>query len=365
MRYKCTSCGSEWDYPFEACIFCSNSLTAIDDGEYVVEGITQVFTPSEDHPITPYFVALLRSSDGSRRFLKTFHKYNIGDNVITSAENGMGCTIGVIGTGVTGKGLVELAIMTGNRVILKSRTQESLDAAIKFISKKLSIKMEPDKIENALRRITATTDYDSLEEADLIIESVIEDIEVKRNIFRELDSICGQYTVLASNTSTLPISKIAEGLHHPERVLGMHFFNPIPRMMLLELIVGRDTSDETLRRAHEFAANLNKTAVEVKDISGFVVNRLLFLMINEACRMLDAGIASIEDIDKAMKLGANHPMGPFQLADFIGIDLCLSILEIMHDELKNDSYKPANILHTMVKSGNLGRKTGAGFYSYG
>ena len=142
MRYKCVSCGSEWDYPFDACIFCSNSLTAIDDGEYVVEGITQVFTPSEDHPITPYFVALLRSSDGSRRFLKTFHKYNIGDNVITSAENGMGCTIGVIGTGVTGKGLVELAIMTGNRVILKSRTQESLDAAIKFISKKLSIKMD-------------------------------------------------------------------------------------------------------------------------------------------------------------------------------------------------------------------------------
>lgn len=364
MGYKCNLCGVEWDYPVENCIFCNNTLSKTDNDQYIVEGLTQVFVPSADHPVTPYFVILLKDSNGSYKFHKTFQKYNIGDTILLPSNGEKRYTIGVIGTGITGKGIVEIAVKTGNKVILKSRNEESLEKALNVISRNLSKELEPDKLKVFLNKITPTTIYEPLTKANLIIESVVEDLEVKKNIFQKLDSICEPGIILASNTSTLPISKIAEGLKYPERVVGIHFFNPIPKMKLVELIKGNDTSEDTIKRAYEFASMLNKTTVNVLDISGFIVNRLLFLMINEACYMLEIGVARVEDIDKAMKMGANHPMGPFELADFIGIDLCLSILKILYNELKSNRYKPANVLQTMVNEGALGRKTGKGFYKY-
>ena len=365
MKYKCDSCDVEWDYPVRNCIFCGAPLSKINNTKYQVEGATRVLIPSVDHPITPYYVLLLKDLSGSHRFHKSFRQYNNGDTIYLNSNEGRKYTIGIIGTGVTGKGLAELAIRTGNNIILKSRSEDSFERALNVISKNLSKEMEPNRMKIALNRITTTTNYEQLATSDLIIESVVEDFKIKKSIFKKLDSICEPTTILASNTSTLPISKLSNGLKHPERVIGMHFFNPIPRMMLVELIRGKNTGEETLNRATEFAEALNKIPVNVVDIAGFIVNRLLFLMINEACCMLDSGIASIEDIDKAMKLGANHPMGPFELADFIGVDICLSILGILYSELKNPSYKPAKILHIMANDGILGRKAGKGFYKYG
>jgi len=364
MKYKCNSCGREWDYPIKTCIFCGKPVSKIDIIKYTVEGVTQVFVPSDDHPVAPYYVLLLKDSNGSYKFQKTFEHHDIGDVVYAKGKKEEECSIGVIGTGVTGKGIVEVAAKAGSKVIIKSRSEKSLKKAIEKISKNLSKGMEPEELEVALSRIVATTKYEDLSNADLVVESVIENLDVKRKIFQKLDSICNPNTILATNTSSLSISKIAENVKHPERVVGMHFFNPIPKMKLVEIIRTEKTSDEVLKKTYKFAMRFNKIPISVKDSPGFIVNRLLFIMINEACHMLDEGVASVEEIDKAMKLGANHPMGPFELADLIGLDLCVEIIENLSDLTGENKFTISNSLQKLVGQGHLGRKTGKGFYDY-
>jgi len=364
MKYKCDSCGREWDYPIKTCIFCGKPVSKIDITKYTIEGITQVFVPSDDHPVAPYYVLLLKDSNGSYKFQKTFERYNTGDIVYTKGKKDEGYTIGVIGTGITGKGIVEVAAKAGNKVIIKSRNEKSLKKAVEKISKNLSKGMELEELEVTLNRIMATTQYEDLSDADLIVESVIEDLDVKRKIFQKLDSICNLDTILATNTSSLLVSKIAEDVKHPERVIGMHFFNPIPKMKLVEIIETDKTSDNVLKQTYEFAMRFNKIPIIVKDSPGFIVNRLLFIMINEACHMLDERVASVEEIDKAMKLGANHPMGPFELADLIGLDLCAEIIENLNDLTGGNKFTISNSLQKLVEQGQLGRKTGKGFYDY-
>lgn len=228
MKYKCDSCDAEWDYPVRNCIFCGSPLSKINNTEYQVEGATRVLIPSADHPITPYYVLLLKDLNGSHKFQKSFRPYNIGDAIYLNSNEESKYTIGVIGTGVTGRGLVELAISTGNNIILKSRSEDSLERALNAISKNLSKEMEPNRMQIALNRITTTTKYEQLATSDLIIESVVEDFQIKKAIFKKLDSICEPTTILASNTSTLPISKLSNGLKHPERVIGMHFLILFP-----------------------------------------------------------------------------------------------------------------------------------------
>ncbi|MCG2825211.1 MAG: 3-hydroxyacyl-CoA dehydrogenase family protein [Thermoplasmatales archaeon] len=319
--------------------------------------------PSVDHPTTPYYVMLLKDSNGSYKFQKTFEHHNIEDVIYVKGKKEEEYTIGVIGTGLTGKGVVEVAVKTGNRIIFKSRSEKSLEKAIETISKSLSKGMEPEELEATLGRITATTRYEPLANASLIIESVIENLQTKKKIFQKLDSICNPSVILASNTSSLSVSKIAEGIKHPERAVGMHFFNPIPKMKLVEIIKAEKTSDDAVKKAHEFAAKFNKVSVDVKDTAGFIVNRLLFIMINEACRMLDEGVANVKDIDKAMKLGANHPMGPLELSDLIGLDLCLEIIENLNTSF-GEKFEPSSTLRNFVKEGHYGRKAGRGFYEY-
>ncbi len=364
MKYRCDSCGREWDYPVKTCIFCNKPISIVDVSKYTVEGITQVFVPSDNHPVTPYYIMLLKDSNRSYKFQKTFEHHEIGDIIYTKGKKEGEYTIGVIGTGVTGKGIVEVVAKAGDKVILKSRSEKSLEKAMDIVSRNLSKGIEPEELEITLSKIMATTQYEPLANADLIVESVIEDLDAKRKIFQKLDSICNPDIILASNTSSLLISKIAEDVKHPERVVGMHFFNPIPKMKLVEIIRTEKTSDNVLKKTHEFARRFNKISINAKDAPGFIVNRLLFIMINEACHMLDERVASVKDIDKAMKLGANHPMGPFELADLIGLNLCLEIIENLNISFGGDKFEPSDTLKNLVKEGNYGRKTGRGFYEY-
>lgn len=364
MRYRCESCGREWDYPLKMCIFCRKPLTEVDESHYTVLATSKVFVPSVHHPITPYHVLLLKNDSGSFRFMKTMEPHDVGDTIYAKgASKSKSHTVGVIGSGITGKGLVETIASSGHNVIFKGRSEASLKKAMEIIEKRLSKMHDDDKVEAILGRISMTTRYEPLSEAELVIESVVEDIEVKKSIFRELDTICPPETILASNTSSLLISEISEGVRHPERVVGMHFFNPIPKMQLVEVIRTEKTSPSVVKRVHEFASEFNKTTVSARDTSGFIVNRLLFIMINEACTMLDEGVSSVEDIDKAMRLGANHPMGPFQLADLIGLDLCLEIIENLSN-LGAEKFKPSRTLREYVEKGLYGRKSGKGFYDY-
>jgi len=365
MKYCCMVCGKEWDYSVDACIFCGGRVSKMSINKYSVEEFTQVSVASEDHPIIPYYVMLLKDADSSYRFKKTFVRPNIGDTIYIKGEHDEKYTIGVIGTGITGRGIAEVAIRAGNKVILKSRSNAALENALDMLSRKLSKSMSPSEAQTILNNITITTNYDTLAESDFIIESVIEDLRVKKIIFRELDSICDPDVVLASNTSSLRISQIAEDLMHPERIVGLHFFNPITRMQLVEIVQLENSSEDVLIKCAELVDRLDKVFVMVKDIPGFVVNRLLFVMISEACHMLEEGISKIEDIDKAMKLGANYPMGPFELADLIGLDLCLEIIENLNRSVPGTQFRPSDILRDLIKRGRKGKKSGKGFYEYG
>ena len=215
-----------------------------------------------------------------------------------------------------------------------------------------------------MARITGTTNIEDLADCDFIIEAASEDMEIKKDIFRQLDRICRPEVILSSNTSSLSITEIASVTDRPERVAGMHFFNPAPVMKLVEVVPGYNTSDETIEVVKKVATNLQKTPIVVNESPGFVVNRMLVPMINECVGVLAENIASAEDIDRAMQLGANHPMGPLALADLIGLDVCLSIMEVLHKELGEDKYRPHPLLRKMVRAGKLGQKTGEGFYKY-
>lgn len=357
-------CGREWDYPVSNCIFCGGMVDKIDARECVIDDVVQVSIPTEDHPIVPYYIMLLKGPNGSYEFKKTFQDHRIGDTMHLVSERYEKCTIGIIGTGITGRGIAEVALRTGNSIILKSRSGGALENTRDKLSKNLYKSLNIEESQILLDNMATTTDYSSLAKADFIIESVVEDLEVKRNIFRILDSICDPEVVLSTNTSSLSISRIADGLRYPERVVGLHFFNPITRMQLIEIIKGDKTSDDTLSKSAEIAKMLNKTSILAKDTPGFVVNRLLFTLINEACYMLDEGTSSVEEIDKAMKLGANHPMGPFELADLIGLDLCEEIIENLHGDSQDLKSHSSKAINELVRKGYLGKKSGRGFYEY-
>lgn len=275
----------------------------------------------------------------------------------------------VIGTGTMGNGIAQTFAQAGHDVLLKGRSEASLQRAHKNIDKSLSKmvakgKMEQSAMDATLARITDTMNYDDCREADLVIEVVAEDMGIKKEIFRTLDEICKPEAILATNTSSLSITEIAAATKRPERVIGMHFFNPVPMMKLVEVIKGQLTSDEVNDEVIRIAAEVGKTPVSVNEAPGFVVNRILIPMINEGIGIYADGVASKEEIDEAMKLGANHPMGPLALGDLIGLDVCLAIMEVLYSEFGDTKYRPHPLLRKMVRANLLGRKTGVGFYDY-
>ncbi|MCL4448456.1 MAG: 3-hydroxyacyl-CoA dehydrogenase family protein [Actinobacteria bacterium] len=277
--------------------------------------------------------------------------------------------VGVIGAGLMGTGITEAALIAGFNVVLRSRTYATSQAALDKVEKSLARKVAKQLIteqkrDEALNRLKATSDLEQLANCDLVIESVLEDMETKRELFKELNTYCKTSAILASNTSTLSITDLASQVFKPERVCGIHFFNPAPSMPLIELVRALQTSDKTMEAVRYFALKCGKEPVEVKDRAGFIVNALLFPYLNNAIKLLENHVASKESIDAAMKDGCNFPMGPFALLDFIGLDTSLSILQAIYDETADPNYAPAPLLRRMVTAGKLGKKTGEGFYTY-
>lgn len=272
--------------------------------------------------------------------------------------------IGIIGTGTMGKGLCQLFSQKGYDVILKSREKKTLALAKAKIEENISKTSGENEKNIIMSRIETTDDLSKLSNADLIIETVTEDIVVKKNVLKSLDAVCSKNSILATNTSSISINELSKSVSEPSRFIGIHFFNPVQKMSLVEIIIGDNTSEHTVMFAKEIVKNIDKTPIIIKDSPGFVVNRILMITLNEAIFMLSEDVASAEDIDNAIKLGLNHPLGPLALADLIGLDICLAILETLFRKFKNQKYKPCNLLEDMVKRGHLGRKSGKGFYEY-
>ncbi|MEI3504431.1 MAG: 3-hydroxybutyryl-CoA dehydrogenase [Anaerovoracaceae bacterium] len=277
--------------------------------------------------------------------------------------------VGVLGTGTMGAGIIQVLAQNGYEVVLRARRQTSVDKGMATVTKNLDKLVKKEKITEAdkeaiLGRIHGSTDISIVKDADLIIEAATEDMDAKKALFQELDELCKPDTIIATNTSALSITEIAAATNRPDKIIGMHFFNPVPAMKLVEIVKGLTTSEETRTTIIELTKALGKTPVDVAEAPGFVVNRILIPMINEGIGILADGVADAEGIDTAMKLGANHPMGPLALGDLIGLDVCLAIMETLYREFGDPKYRPHPLLRKMVRADKLGRKTGVGFYDY-
>ncbi|MCM3123723.1 3-hydroxybutyryl-CoA dehydrogenase [Mesobacillus sp. AQ2] len=278
-------------------------------------------------------------------------------------------TIMVIGAGQMGSGIAQVCAQGGYDVFLNDLKPEFVERGLSGIKKNLNRqvdkgRMTADQLDAVVGRVTASTDLQDAGKVDLVIEAAVENMDIKAKIFAQLDEIAPEHTILASNTSSLPITEIAAATKRPEKVIGMHFMNPVPVMKLVEIIRGLATADEVYQTIEDITKTLEKVPVEVNDFPGFVSNRILMPMINEAIYTLYEGVATKEAIDEVMKLGMNHPMGPLTLADFIGLDTCLYIMETLHEGFGDDKYRPCPLLRKYVKAGWLGKKSGRGFYTY-
>lgn len=275
----------------------------------------------------------------------------------------------VVGSGQMGSGIAQVLALAGYQVVLNDIKEEFVQKGLQGIQKQLERSVEKGRLEEeakkqALELIESSVSYSDAKDVDLVIEAATENREIKLNIFKELDEVTPEHAILATNTSSLSITEIAAATNRPNQVVGLHFFNPVPVMKLIEINIGLTTDDATVQAMKALSERLGKTAIEVKDSPGFVVNRILIPMINEAIFVVHEGISTVEEVDEAMKLGANHPMGPLALADYIGLDTVLAIMNVLYEGYKDSKYRPNQLLRKYVEAGKLGKKTKEGFYKY-
>ena len=362
---SCPSCGRIYSYPLMECTFCRVSLVEEETREGRVVAVTEVSVPSLGHEEVPYWDALIERPQGGFAIVKRDLPTVVGESIsFGSADETASYTIGVVGSGVMARGLVELFLTRGQNVVWVGRSLERLERAKDKVSDRLARIMDEDQLQVAIGRLAISDSYKDFEPCDLVIEAIVEDTAAKLELMRELEPVLRDETIIASNTSSLPLDVLTTALKKPGRFGGMHFFNPPTRMRLVEVVRAPETTDETDRFLYDLSVNLGKIPVRVANGPGFVVNRVLMPLLNEAVRALEDDAAPAEDIDEAVRLGLNHPMGPLALADLIGLDVVVSIMEDMHARLNDDAYAPRPLLQQLVEEGRLGRKTGSGFYEY-
>lgn len=365
MAYHCDRCNKKWDAPVERCIFCGDTTKSDEtSAKYKVLGYSEVHVPSSGNENIPYYVYLLKDENGNKFIKKSFSQYRLGELLELENNKSKDLVIGVIGTGLLGSQIANYILEYGYKIVLKTRSENQKLFIYDKIRKKLSRKLNTPQVDQCLQRLQTTTDYSDLSVCNIVIEASAEDIDIKKQIFKELSTECNEGCIFATNTSSLSIDVLAEASNRPDKVIGMHFFNPVHKMDLVEIVLGKHTSKGTKDLIVNITLDIHKNPIIIKNSPGFVVNRYLLPQINEAVRMLEEGVSSKEDIDSAIKLGLNHPMGPLELADFIGLDICLSILEVLAEGLGSERFKPAKLLSEMVYEGKLGVKSGEGFYKY-
>lgn len=365
MRRDCPSCGRSYAYDLEVCTFCRVELETRGAASGKVVAVTMVTAPSVGHEDVPYWTALVESEGGVAEIVKFDTETCVGDEVPMSG----GAPVdrkpaGVIGSGTMGCGLVELLLTRGHDVVWVGRDAGRLDKSRARVLDRLSRVMDEAQLAECDARLTATTHYSALNERDVVIEAVSEDLPVKLAVYLEVEQHLRDDTVLATNTSGIPLDDLAAVLRRPERFGGLHFFNPANRMRLVETSIAETTSPLVSQFLDEFAVSLGKTPVRVASKPAFVVNRCLMPLLNEAVRTLEERVAPAESIDEAVRLGLNHPMGPLALADLIGLDVVVGIMENLAQRTGDETYEPRPTLKALVAEGKLGRKTGEGFYSY-
>ena len=275
----------------------------------------------------------------------------------------------VVGAGLMGSGIAQTAITSGYNVVLNDQRQEALERAKMGIENRLQHMvskgtMSEEDLKACMARLTIDSRMTAAKDADLVVEAIFEDLDAKRSVFETLEKVCKPHTIFASNTSSISLTALGAATNRPERVVGMHFFSPVPKMKLVEVVFGLRTAQDVLDDVQEVGRRMGKTMILAKDKPGFIVNRALLPMLNEAVEILDEDIGTVEDVDEGMKLGCNHPMGPLELADMIGLDILLQVMQVFYEDLGDTKYRPAHLLRKMVTAGYLGRKSGAGFYLY-
>lgn len=365
MACRCDGCGRRYAYAVDVCTFCGASTVVSADSEGEVIAVTRVETPSIGHEDVPYWCALVRAVDGSQTVLKSDQALAVGQTVhVGGGELPELPVVGVIGTGIMGRGLVELLLARGHNVVWCGRSERRLCEARDRVFGRLPRGMDERDLDRAAAHLRISVGYERLSECDVVIEAVVEEMEPKAAVLSSVENAMREDAVLATNTSGLSLEALSGQLVHPERFGGLHFFNPADRMRLVETTVCSRTTPEVAEFLDSFARSIGKVPVRVAATPAFVVNRALMPLLNEAVRLLEEEAAPADSIDEAIRLGLNHPMGPLALADLIGLDVVVDIMENLASETGDEVYLPRPLLRELVAAGRLGRKTGRGFYDY-
>lgn len=364
-HYSCCQCGRDYAYALETCTWCGVPLEERQSASGLIEAVTEVMVPSLGHEDVPYWCALVKADDGAREIVKLDVASSVGERIALGGEPAADlAVVGILGTGVMGRGLAELLLGRGHEVVWWGRSRRSLDSAAERLFDRLARVLDEDEVCMIRTRLSVSEDLGCLEPCDVVIEAVVEEQEQKREVLKRAEISMRPEAVLATNTSGLSLDELAAGLQNPERFGALHFFNPATRMRLVETAICTKTSPGTARFLDAFARSLGKIPVRVSATPAFAVNRALMPLLNEAVRELEEGVATAESIDEAVRLGLNHPMGPLALADLIGLDVVVNIMDNLAERTGDETYAPRPLLRRLVDEGCLGRKSGGGFYGY-